>query len=223
MKRLAAFLLIICIFAYHGAVNGQGTMRDREGNNYKTTVISNHVWMAENLNVAHYRNGDLIPEARNAAEWARYGEAGTGCWCYYEFNPANGHKYGKLYNWFAVNDKRGLAPAGWHVPTDLDWLVFTDIPGTGTWPGIGMKSVRGWGAGSSTECNGTNTTGFNGLPGGSLEVGEFNGIGLIGRWWCSTESEQSFARIRSLACNSDDLWLHTSMKQCGHSVRCVRN
>ena len=197
-------------------------MRDREGNNYKTFALLNKIWMAENLNVSHYRNGDAIPEARSAADWDRYAESKTGCWCYYDFNALNGRTYGKLYNWYAVNDPRGLAPAGWHIPRDVEWLVFTNIPVEGERPAIAMKSTSGWGE-ARDECSGNNHTGFNGLPGGSREVADFNGIRLIGHWWCSTESELNFARIRSLACTSDDLWLHACLKQCGNSVRCVRD
>jgi len=197
-------------------------MRDREGNNYKILILSNKIWMAENLNVSHYRNGDVIPEAKSVADWDRYGENKTGCWCYYDFNAANGRTYGKLYNWYAVNDSRGLAPSGWHVPTDVDWLVFTNIPGYDTRPGILMKSTSGWGNGQ-TVCSGTNFTGFDGLLGGSRGVDSEIGIGAIRRWRCSTKSELSFARIRSLVCTSDDLWLHTCLKQCGNSVRCVKD
>ena len=198
-------------------------MRDRDGNNYNTFTIAGKVWMAGNLNVSHYRNGDAVPEAKSAAEWDRYGESKTGCWCYYEFNASNGRMYGKLYNWYAVNDSRGLAPKGWHVPTDMEWLVFTNFKGNGQRPGLLMKSVSGWGIENYENCSGTNETGFNGRPGGSREVGFFDGLGMFGHWWCSTESEESFARRRSLACTSEDLWLHTCLKQCGNSVRCVKD
>ncbi len=222
MKRLSACLFMLCLLIGQGPARSQGMMRDREGNNYSTLVIANKVWMAENLNTAHYSNGDAIPEAKTAAEWDRYCESRTGCWCYYDFSALNGHKYGKLYNWFAVNDKRGLAPKGWHIPADMEWLVFTHIPTEGDRPGKGMKSTTGWGN-EGDDCNGNNLTGFDALPGGSREVDSFQGIRVIGHWWCSNESEVNFARIRSLACNSDDLWLHTSLKQCGNSVRCVRD
>ncbi len=213
---------MLFIFGNHCPSRAQGMMRDKEGNNYKTLVLSNKIWTAENLNVSHYRNGDAIPEAKTVAEWDRYGESKTGCWCYYGFNAANGFKYGRLYNWFAVNDSRGLAPSGWHIPRDVEWLIFTKIPGRGDKPGKGMKSVSRWGD-EKENCSGTNETGFNGLPGGCMGADGFRGIGVIGSWWCSTESEVSFARIRSLACNSDDLWLHATLKQCGNSVRCVKD
>lgn len=222
VKRLTVFAFMLYILGNPCSAGAQGTMRDREGNNYRTLVIANKVWMAENLNVSHYRNGDAIPEAKTSADWDRYCESKTGCWCYYDFSALNGRKYGKLYNWFAVNDARGLAPKGWHIPQDVEWLVFTNIPKEGDRPGRGMKSNSGWGTGNE-DCSGSNDTGFDGLPGGSREVGDFEGIRIIGHWWCSTESEVNFARIRSLACNSDDLWLHTSLKQCGNSIRCVKD
>ena len=213
------FLLCLILIGNVLAVRSQGIVRDRDGNMYKTLRIKNQTWMAENLIVSHYRNGEAIPEAKSSADWERFNENRTGCWCYYEFNTLNGRKYGKLYNWFAVNDPRGLAPKGWHIPKDVEWLVFTDYTGSEIRPGKRMKTTSGWG--EDNYCNGNNVTEFSGLPGGTRTVGVFSGIGLIGSWWCSTESEINFARIRSLASNSDDLWLNVALKQCGNSVRCV--
>ncbi|MEI8006801.1 MAG: fibrobacter succinogenes major paralogous domain-containing protein [Bacteroidota bacterium] len=222
MKILSTIFLAFCLIASISPSRAQGGMRDREGNNYKTFVIANNIWMAENLNVSHYRNGDAIPEAKSHAEWDRYCESKTGCWAYYNFSAANGHKYGRLYNWYAVDDKRGLAPSGWHIPKDVEWLVFTNIPNLGLRPGLGMKNTWGWKNGED-NCSGSNDTGFTGLPGGILVNGKFESLGLIGQWWCATETEVSFARTRSLWCDSDDLWLMNTLKQCGNSVRCVKN
>ncbi|MBK7446999.1 MAG: fibrobacter succinogenes major paralogous domain-containing protein [Ignavibacteria bacterium] len=77
--------------------------------------------MSENLEVSVFRNGDLIPEAQKDSEWKNAGDSGKPAWCHYKNNPANGKKYGKLYNWYAVNDSRGLAPEGWHIPSDTEW------------------------------------------------------------------------------------------------------
>lgn len=90
----------------------------RDGNAYKTVTIGNQVWMAENLNVDKFRNGDLILQAKTEEEWKKAGENKHPAWCYFDNDTANDAKYGKLYNWYAVNDPRGLAPAGWHIPTD---------------------------------------------------------------------------------------------------------
>ena len=90
-----------------------------------TVTIGTQIWAVANLNVNTFRNGDSIPEARTPQEWVAAGEAGKPAWCYYNNDPANGLKYGKLYNWYAVNDPRELAPAGWTLPSDADWAELT--------------------------------------------------------------------------------------------------
>ena len=95
-----------------------GMLTDIDGNIYKTVQIGNQIWMAENLRVSRYRNGDLIPNVTDNEKW---GEFETGAWCNYDNNPNLNSEYGKLYNWYAVADSRNIAPAGWHVPTDAEW------------------------------------------------------------------------------------------------------
>lgn len=97
--------------------SGNGFL-DVNGNSYTTLVIDNKEWASKNLVVKKYKNGDNIPQVQNPNEWANLT---TGAWCYYNNDPAN-EKYGLLYNWYAVNDPRGLAPQGWHVPTDSEWF-----------------------------------------------------------------------------------------------------
>ena len=109
---------------------------------YKTVTIGTQVWMKENLNVSTFRNGDSIPEAKTEEEWRAAGDAKQPAWCYYDNDPKNGEKYGKLYNWYAVNDSRGLAPAGYHVPTDEEWSVLIGFLGDDA--GKKMKSTSGW-------------------------------------------------------------------------------
>jgi uncharacterized protein (TIGR02145 family) len=89
----------------------------------QTVIIGTQVWATKNLDVSTFRNGDPIPQAKSDAEWVAAGENYQPAWCYYDNDPKNGTKYGKLYNWFAVRDARGLAPAGWHVPTDEEWTI----------------------------------------------------------------------------------------------------
>jgi len=96
-----------------------GSFKDpRDGRVYKTVRIGEQVWMAENLNVSKFRNGDLIPEAKTKEEWKAAGENKQPAWCYYDNDKKNGEKYGKLYNWYAINDRRGVIPEGWHLPSD---------------------------------------------------------------------------------------------------------
>lgn len=91
--------------------------------NIKTVKIGTQTWMTENLNLSTFRNGNPIPEAKTIEEWERAGNEGKPAWCYYNNDPRNGAKYGKLYNWFAINDPRGLAPEGWHVSNLDDWNI----------------------------------------------------------------------------------------------------
>ena len=103
-------------------------------------TIGTQTWTSKNLNVTKYRNGDAIPQVQDKNAWAKLK---TGAWCYYENNTANGTTYGKLYNWFAVNDTRGLAPKGYHIPTDAEWTILTDYLGGDTIAGTKMKSTSG--------------------------------------------------------------------------------
>lgn len=123
-------------------------------------------WMPENLNVDKFRNGDEIPEIRDAAAWEAAGESKQPAWCYYENDPTNGEKYGKLYNWYAVADPRGLCPSGWHVPSDAEWTALTDYLGGNELAGMKMKSTNGWEPYEGKSGNGNNESGFSGLPGG---------------------------------------------------------
>ncbi|MFZ9583254.1 MAG: fibrobacter succinogenes major paralogous domain-containing protein, partial [Crocinitomicaceae bacterium] len=113
------------------------------GLNAQTVTIGTQVWMTKNLNVSTFRNGDPIPEAKTDEEWKKAGENQQPAWCYYDNNPANGAKYGKFYNWYAVNDPRGLAPEGYHVPTDAGWTQLSDYLGGEDVAGKKMKSTSG--------------------------------------------------------------------------------
>ena len=128
----------------------------------QTVTIGKQVWMTKNLDVSTFRNGDPIPEAKTNEAWKAAGENKQPAWCYYDNDPKNGTKYGKLYNWYAVNDPRGLAPAGYHIPTDAEWTVLTDYLGGEDVAFKKMKSPSGW----VKKGNGTNSSGFSGLPAG---------------------------------------------------------
>ena len=95
----------------------------------QTVTIGTQIWTTKNLDVSTFRNGDVIPQASTDEAWKAAGENKQPAWCYYDNDTANASKYGKLYNWYAVNDPRGLAPAGYHIPTDAEWTVLTDYLG----------------------------------------------------------------------------------------------
>jgi len=90
---------------------------------FKKIKIGDQIWADRNLNVNHFRNGEPIPQAISNEEWIEAGDNKQPAWCHYDNDPENGKKYGKLYNWYAVNDPRGLAPEGWEVPTDDEWKI----------------------------------------------------------------------------------------------------
>jgi uncharacterized protein (TIGR02145 family) len=180
--------------------------------------IGTQIWAVSNLNVVTFRNGDTIPEAKSNEEWVKAGEAGKPAWCYYSNNPAGGKKYGRLYNWYAVNDPRGLAPVGWSVPGEADWKALAvNLGGAGP-AGNKMKSTGGWQDGS----NGTNESGFAGLPGGyRVENGNFMNVGSIGIWWSASESNALNA-VNFYLSQGGSLSVSSNPKQRGESVRCIK-
>ena len=217
----------------------------------KGVAIGTQTWTTKNLDISTFRNGDAIPQAKTDEEWEAAGENKQPAWCYYENNTANGTKYGKLYNWYAVNDYRGLAPAGWHVPTDEEWTVLStylgeDVAGkkmksTSGWKGYDCKKCNGGSAEFKKTCsackgtqsnssepfsgNGTNSSGFMGLPGGGrYPNGPFLGVGSYGDWWSASESDGTDAWGRGLGSSYSILYRgSSSTKPAGVSVRCVKD
>jgi len=188
----------------------------------QTVTIGTQVWMTKNLNVSTFRNGDAIPEAKTDEEWKKAGQNKQPAWCYYDNDPTNGVKYGKLYNWYAVNDPRGLAPVGYHIPSDAEWTTLTDYLGGEDVAGTKMKSKQGW----ANDGNGTNSSGFSGLPGGFLDYrGSFCCIGRYGIWWSYTEDAAfpNQAWKRTLKGNQGNVLRSSGNKEKVYSVRCLRD
>ena len=181
----------------------------------KSVKIGTQTWAAKNLNVRKFRNGDPIFEAQSDEEWQKAGEEGKPAWCYLDNDPANSKLYGKMYNWFAVSDERGLAPKGWHVPTDAEWTVLTDYLGGSELAATKMKSARGW----DNHCNGTNSTGFRGLI---AAYRYSNGaIDQPGAWWSSSEVDSNSAWNRGLSYDNSNVFRFDSYKLDGLFVRCL--
>jgi len=209
MKKGNAVLIAVLILAaiYTFACN----------KSYKTVKIGEQEWMAENLNVEHYRNGDVIPEVKDSAEWSKLT---TGAWCYYENDTNNGKVYGKMYNWYAVNDPRGLAPEGWHVPTDEEWTQLTDYLGGDGVSGKKMKSTSGW----YGNVDGTNETGFSAFPGGiRAYYGDFGSVGKNGDFWSASEYSDTLAWTRNLFYSDSRVYRGYGYKGNGLSIRCLRD
>jgi len=211
MKKVSLILGIVLMTAIMLSSCGSDGSKD--------VTIGNQVWMAENLNVDKFRNGDPIPHAKTDEEWKAAGDNKQPAWCYYDNAPFNGELYGKLYNWYAVNDSRGLAPAGYHIPSDAEWTTLEDFLGK-TDAGKKMKSTNGW----NEDGNGTNSSGFSGLPGGFRNYdGTFLGLGKCGYWWSSSEYYTDDAWVRGLGCNGGTVARYDGSKGGGFSVRCLRD
>jgi uncharacterized protein (TIGR02145 family) len=182
--------------------------------NLKTVTIGKQVWMTRNLSSSRFRNGDPIAQASTREEWIKFAEEKKPAWCYPGNDQDNEKKYGKLYNWYAVVDPRGIAPAGWHVPSDDEWKQLTDYLG-GEIPAAYILRETG------LE---TQAPAFEGVAGGGCKLdGTCFGFGSNGNWWTSTSANEEFAWMRQLNFIQCAISSITVSKQAGFSVRCVKN
>jgi len=180
-------------------------------------TIGSQIWTSKNLNVSTYRNGDVIPQVQDPNAWANLT---TGAWCYYNNDASNDTICGKLYNWYAVNDPRGLAPKGFHIPSDAEWTVLTNYLGGEEIAGKKMKSTSGW----KEDGNKRNSSGFSGHPGGSRgKSGSFRNFGGYGYWWSSTEDDSTNAWNHNLYYCNGIVYRSNDYKESGLSVRCLRD
>jgi len=210
MKKASLILILIILINF--GCQGQ------------TVTIGTQVWMTKNLNVDKFLNGDPIPEAKTNEEWEKAGLNKQPAWCYYNNNPDNGNRYGKLYNWYAVNDPRGLAPKGWKIPSDEDWSHLTDFLGGESVAGKKMKFTNFWSDNFDESGNGTNESGFSGIPGGFRHgYGAFCHLGDGGYWWSSSNDDTNGAWLRYIEYCHDDTYRDNFGQLIGHSVRCLRD
>jgi uncharacterized protein (TIGR02145 family) len=198
-------------------------VKDYDGNVYKTITYGKQVWTAKNLNVSHFRNGDPIPEAKTPEEWKNAGAAGNPAWCFYENNPENGLTHGKLYNWFAINDPRGLVPEGWHVSVNNDWsTLIKNLLGINV-AGIKLKDTIEW-----KSKSGGNQIGFSALPSGYRAAdGKFKDHGKVSRWWSNSVPVDVIPSDKIFSVEIGDYTTEMkfipSEKGTGLSVRCKKN
>ena len=225
------FLIIPGISAANPIVNQPDSpVTDIDGNVYQTVRIGTQVWMKENLKVSKYRNGNSIPTGLNDSQWSG---TTSGAYSIYSNDPTNNAIFGKLYNWFAVADPRGLCPAGWHVPTDSEWYSLENYldptvnnPNTagfrGTDVGGRLKAVSSlW---TSPNVGATNFSGFTALPGGRRDSnGIFNGYGSNGFWWSSSVISSILIWDRYLTGGNSSSNRDDDYKPNGISVRCIKD
>jgi uncharacterized protein (TIGR02145 family) len=213
-------VIILLIFNFIPGI----TKEDKE---YESIKIGNQIWMARNLDVDHYRNGDPIPEVTKSDDWFKIN---TGAWCYFNNDPANEKIYGKLYNWYTIKDPRGLAPEGWHVPSDSEWTVLEEYLGGSYIAGSKLMSMGtiedGDGLWFRPNSGATNKNNFSALPGGwRYGNGTFGYIGYYAGWWSSTERPPSPPWFRLLGGSSGYFFRYNASitKQDGYSVRCIKD
>jgi uncharacterized protein (TIGR02145 family) len=199
-----------------------------------SVMIGAQEWQTKNLDVDRFRNGDLIPYARTYEEWTAAGERRDPAWCYFDNDTKNGKIYGKLYNWYAVNDVRGLAPEGWHIPTDDEWTTLTDYLGGEEVAGGKMKTT-GTAYWIITDIGATNESGFSALPGGfrtfegsfSYSLTSISPKRRTAFFWSVTEYGTYLAWNRILAVEGNVVYRDRhnvyNQKSFGASVRCLRD
>ena len=196
---------------------------------FEEVKIGKQIWMAKNLEVTHFRNGDPILEVKTIADWKKAGKSKKPAFCYYSAGlnfeePKKYQKYGKLYNWYAVNDRRGLAPVGWHVPSNVELQELLKNLGGENIAGRAMKSKSEWIDGGEEGGNGTNKSGFNGLPGGFRdEDGKYNYVRSYGNFWLVDSFGDNRAANFQLEFTNDGVGGYGENKGCGLSVRCLRD
>jgi uncharacterized protein (TIGR02145 family) len=192
-------------FNFEGWAN---TVTDIDGNVYKTVTIGTQTWMTSNLRVTHYRDGSSITNVTDDTTWDGFK---TGAWCDMSNSAANGTIYGHLYNWYAVNDSRNIAPLGWHVPTITEWTTLITYLGGGSLAGVKLTEL-----------------GFSPLKGGCRGyLGSFVLLGFSGSWWSATRDAQDASgawdiSIGSGGVNKMNIESDMAMRQ-GESVRCIRD
>jgi len=200
-------------------------VEDTDGNCYETIQIGDQLWMAENLKVTHYNNGDEIAHPSNED----FGSFDEGQYSVYDNDPSNADIYGNLYNFAAVDDDRGVCPDGFHVPSDGEWTILTDF--------IAPEGIESWGnsiAGGKMKESGTehwyspntgatNESGFTCLPAGyrNYNNGNFTSMGNFGYFWSSSESSSNYAWNRALYYDYSDVSRGSTNKLYGFSIRCL--
>lgn len=243
MRRLPIGLLLVVCLCFNCEKKNPtapeqpatiGTITDIDGNVYRTVKIGNQCWMAENLKVTRYRNGDAIPNITGSIDWFLLV---TVAYCNYNNNEDNATIYGRLYNWFAVDDSRNIAPAGWHVPSDEEWKQLEMYLGMSQ-SNANTEGNRGVDEGGKLKESGTthwrspntgatNESGFTALPGGNRSYGgSYANMSNYTAYWSSSEYEEhdsGFAWCRGLYYGLSVVARIRAQENFGFSVRCIKD
>jgi uncharacterized protein (TIGR02145 family) len=215
MNKGVCFLMMLLgvSFTSFSQKSGSG-VEDIDGNLYKTVIIGRQEWMADNLKVTKYRNGQPIPFISDSTVWSQWT---AGAYMFYKHDV----KHGMLYNWMVINDVRKVCPVGWHVPSNAEWDTLTKVLGGEEIAGGKMKAKLHW---EVPNTGATNTSGFFALPKGCYGInGSFNGIGRNAYWWTSTDNGELSAWGREVGFNDAQLFVGHADKRDGLSIRCIKD
>jgi uncharacterized protein (TIGR02145 family) len=186
-------------------------------------TIGYQTWMNKNLAIDRFKNGDIIPMAKTDEEWQSAAEGKQPAWCYYNDDVTNGEIYGKLYNWYAVNDLRGICPEGWHVASDKEWVLLTNYFGGINTAGGKLKATKTnyW---QAPNVGATNIRGFSALPGGYRDFdGGFYLGGYQGFFWSHTKNNDEYAWGRTMYNSNAGVNRYYYEMSLGASIRCLKD
>ena len=201
------------------------SITDIDGNIYHVVPIGDQYWLRENLKTSRYRNGDVIPNVTGEAQWKILT---AGAYCIYENQQANDSTYGKLYNWHALSDSRGICPTGWHVASDAEWTQMANFLGGKNVAGGMLKSTGtiegGSGLWYAPNSDATNSSLFTGLPGGyRINYGTFYSLGNLAYFWSSSDTASVNAWTFILDANNGKLKRNYYLNTNGFSIRCIKD
>lgn len=220
---VSTFIFLLTDCSKNDTNISNGTITDIDGNLYHTVTIGTQVWLVENLKTTKYRNGDPIPNVMDNGTWQNLK---SGAYCNYNNDAIIGKEYGYLYNWYAVNDSRRIAPSGWHVASDAEWTKLTDFLNGENVAGGKLKEngITHW---SSPNTNATNESGFTALAGGYRDLdGKSQNLSLLAILWTSSEDSPGHAWDRLMYFNSGVIARELSnpgYEGSGASIRCVKD
>ena len=217
-KLMVKLCLLIFVSKFYAQINSNVFPLNKQVNSIPTVAIGTQVWTKKNLDVTTYRNGDPIPEVTDPTQWKNLK---TGAWCYYNNDASNNATYGKLYNWYAVNDPRGLAPEGFHIPTSDEWMLLINYLGGSTIAGGKLKEIgtTNW---NSPNKDATNSSGFTALGSGNrIDFGSFTQFKNSASFWTSSVFYDDFSFLYSMNYNTASANRNYPPKTYGIAVRCV--
>jgi uncharacterized protein (TIGR02145 family) len=219
MKTHFLFLLIALLFSVF-LMSCSSPQLDEEVSpevSIPSIQIGNQIWMAHNLAVTHYQNGDPIVLLEPDEYWR---QTTDGAWCYYNNDSVNFHQYGKLYNWYAINDQRGICPDGWRIPTKTDWMELIEFSGGDSLAGGTLKQPELW---ERLHDDAADQFNFSAKPSGyRLTSGEFLNHGIITVFWTADKADQNNAWDIFIISKSPIAGISQTGAEHGFSCRCIK-